>query len=259
MNALPDFRIQPQPDDTTCGPTCLQAVYAFYGDPISLDSVIQEVEALDSYGTLAVLLANHALERGYRATIYTYNLHVFDPSWFRGEEEVDLSDKLQAQAAVKAAPRLSFITASYLRFLDLGGRLRFRELTPELIRTQLRKGHPILTGLSATYLYQSPREIGDHQVLYDDLRGTPSGHFVVLCGYEPEAREILIADPLLENPAFAPHLYRVPIHRVLGAILLGVLTHDANLLILTPGGRDPRTGRPDRGRHTGIKPGTEPR
>jgi hypothetical protein len=257
MNALPDFTIQPQPDDTTCGPTCLQAIYAYYGDPIPLGSVIQEVEALESRGTLAVLLAIHALERGYHATIYTYNLHVFDPSWFRPEAEVDLAEKLRAQAAVKDAPRLPFVTESYLRFLELGGRLRFRELTPELVRTQLRGGRPILTGLSATYLYQSPREIGDHQVLYDDLRGTPAGHFVVLCGYASESREVLVADPLLENPAFSPHLYRLPIHRVLGAILLGVLTHDANLLILTPGGGGPPTDLVSRGQPTGTEPGRE--
>jgi hypothetical protein len=257
MNALPDFTIQPQPDDTTCGPTCLQAIYAYFGDPIPVTAVIQEVEALESRGTLAVLLAIHALERGYHATIYTYNLHVFDPSWFHDEGKVDLAGKLQAQLAVKHAPRLAFVTACYLRFLELGGCLRFRELTPELIRTQLRKGNPILTGLSATYLYQSPREIGDHKVQYDDVRGTPAGHFVVLCGYEPESREVLVADPLLENPAFSPHLYRLPIHRVLGAILLGVLTHDANLLILTPGGGGPPTGLVDRGRPTGNETGTE--
>jgi len=36
-------------------------------------------------GTLAVNLANHALRRGYRALIVTYNLTVFDPSWFRAD------------------------------------------------------------------------------------------------------------------------------------------------------------------------------
>jgi hypothetical protein len=70
------------------------------------------------------------------------------------------------------------------------------------------------------------------------VAGHPAGHFVVLCGYDPESREVLVADPLRENPAFEPHLYRVGIQRVLGAVLLGVLTHDANLLVLTPPDRD---------------------
>ena len=36
--------ILPQPDELTCGPTCLHAVYRYYGDDISLDQVIAEVD-----------------------------------------------------------------------------------------------------------------------------------------------------------------------------------------------------------------------
>jgi ABC-type bacteriocin/lantibiotic exporter with double-glycine peptidase domain len=75
MTVLPDFRIEPQPDDTTCGPTCLQAIYRFHGDPVSLDRVIREVETLETAGTLAVLLALHALESGIRR----HHLHLQPP------------------------------------------------------------------------------------------------------------------------------------------------------------------------------------
>ena len=85
-----------QPDDITCGPACLHSVYDYYGDTISLQQVITEVKSLKSGGTLAVLLANHALKRGYKATIFTYNLHVFDPTWFAEKES--LAEKLKAQA-----------------------------------------------------------------------------------------------------------------------------------------------------------------
>ena len=71
-----------QPDDTTCGPTCLHAVYGYYGDEAELDQVIQETVRLEHGGTLALLLGCHALRRGYQATIYTYHLQVFDPTWF---------------------------------------------------------------------------------------------------------------------------------------------------------------------------------
>ncbi len=228
------LEILPQPDDTTCGPTCLHAVYGFHGLRLPLDQVIREVVPLESRGTLAVLLACHALEQGFRAVIYTYNLHVFDPSWFRPDAP-PLADQLRAQAREKTDQKLQFATEAYLRFLSLGGELRFRELTTELIRGHLRKNRPILTGLSATYLYGTPREIGDEPTEYDSIRGTPAGHFVVLCGYDPEARKILVADPLLENPhAPSAHHYWVGIQRVLGAILLGVLTYDANFLVVKP-------------------------
>ena len=76
-----ELEMLPQPDDTTCGPTCLHAVYRYYDDPVPLPQLIDEVEPLSTGGTLAVSLACHALRRRYRATIYTYNLTLFDPTW----------------------------------------------------------------------------------------------------------------------------------------------------------------------------------
>jgi len=218
-----------QPDDTTCGPACLHSVYEYYGDSISLQQVITEVKSLKGGGTLAVLLGNHALKRGYKATIYTYNLHVFDPTWFA--KDVDLSEKLKAQAAVKREEKLVFATQGYLDFLESGGKLLFEDLTIGLIRSYLKKSIPILTGLSSTYLYRSVRENpGNDQD--DDIVGIPTGHFVVLCGYDKEKREVLVADPYKMNPVSNDHYYMVSIARLLGAVLLGILTHDANLLII---------------------------
>ncbi|MFH1021272.1 MAG: C39 family peptidase, partial [Pseudomonadota bacterium] len=82
MEAFLDVAILPQPDLITCGPTCLHAVYQYYGDDITLTKVIDEVKSLETGGTLDVFLACHALRRGYKARIYTYNLQVFDPTWF---------------------------------------------------------------------------------------------------------------------------------------------------------------------------------
>ena len=72
----------PQPDDRTCGPTCLHAVYAFHGDGLPLEQVIREVRQLEDGGTLGVILGEHALRRGYDVSLHTYNLRVFDPTWF---------------------------------------------------------------------------------------------------------------------------------------------------------------------------------
>jgi hypothetical protein len=223
--------ISVQPDDTTCGPACLHSVYEYYGDSISLQQVVTEVKSLKGGGTLAVLLANHALGRGYRTTIYTYNLHVFDPTWFTAKE--DLAEKLKAQATVRNDEKLSFATQGYLEFLARGGELLFEDLTIGLIRHFLKKSVPILTGLSSTYLYRSVRENPDND-LDDNIAGFPTGHFVVLCGYDREKREVLVADPYKMNPVSNDHYYMVSIARLLGAVLLGILTHDANLLIIEP-------------------------
>jgi len=78
-----ELDILPQPDETTCGPTCLHAVYRYYGyDDAGLERVVSEVVPLETGGTLAVWLACHALPRGFSAVIYSYNVQLFDPTWF---------------------------------------------------------------------------------------------------------------------------------------------------------------------------------
>ena len=228
-----DLEILTQPDDSTCGPTCLHAVYRYFKDSVSLDDVIAEVPRLAGGGTLAVNLANHALRRGYRALIVTYNLTAFDPSWFSGERP-DLAERLRAQAIAKADPKLSSATEAYLEFLRLGGRIAMDDLSPGLLRGWLEQGKPILTGLSASFLYRSAREIGDEMLVEDDVRGVPTGHFVVLCGWDAERRQVRVADPNCDERLRPEPVYWAHVEHVMNAILLGVLTYDADLLVLDP-------------------------
>jgi hypothetical protein len=228
-----DVSIKAQPDDVTCGPTCLQGVYQFFGDDILLKEVIDEVSQLSTGGTLAVLLGNHALSRGYGATIYTFNLTVFDPSWFR--KGVSLADKLKEQAQAKPNnKRLKMATKAYLTFLASGGEIKYEELTPALIKSYLSREIPILTGLSATYLYNTPREIGDVDITYNDITGEPTGHFVIVNGYNPDSRQVYIADPLKSNPISEKQYYKVSFRKMITSIMLGVVTYDANLLMIYP-------------------------
>lgn len=189
---------------------------------------------LDAGGTLAVELACHALRRGYRATIATYNLVLFDPTWF-GSPGADLAERLQRQARAKDEAKLLRATASYLLFLQLGGRVVFEDRVRGLLQRRLEAGHPVLTGLSATYLYRASRERSEDDVP-DDIRGTSAGHFVVLTGYDAMHDTVRVADPYLANPVADGHLYDVPMERLIGAIFLGVLTYDANLLFIEPNG-----------------------
>lgn len=232
------LEILPQPDLETCGPTCLQAVFRFFGDEIPLEEVIREVPRLKEGGTLAVSLGCLALKRGYRAAIFTNNLQVFDPTWFVADEP-DLRDRLKAQMQFKTNRKLREATLTYLEFLDLRGEIYFENLNARLIRRYLDRSIPILTGLSATYLYQCARELGTE---YDDIRGEPVGHFVVVCGYDHVTRQVLVADPLLPNPVSESHQYVVGMDRLIGAILLGILTYDSNILLIEPnqaGGEKP--------------------
>lgn len=226
------FIVEQQPDDITCGPACLHGLYRHYGDNVSLASVIADIHTLDRGGTLDVFLANHALRRGYDVTIFTYNFDLFDPTWFALPNE-EIRARLAAQAKVKPWRRLQTATRGYDEFLQLGGTLKLRDLEPSLLRKFLKRGTPLITGLSATYLYRVIRDIPESNV-DDDVRGEPVGHFVVLTGYRRATREIFIADPLKANPLVGSRYYAVNVHRLIGAILLGVMTYDANLLIIEP-------------------------
>ena len=230
--------ILPQPDETTCGPTCLHAVYRYWGDHDALGDIIFRMGKLQHGGTFAVLLACDALQRGYRATIYTYNLNVFDPTWFV-RSGVDVAARLQQQREIKMDYRLQQATKGYLDFLALGGRLRLIDLTRSLIQGLLRRRQPIITGLSSTCLYRVAREYGPDDVP-DDVRGLPSGHFVIIAGFDESRRKVLVLDPYQKNPYGGLHEYWLGIDRVINAVLLGIVTHDANLLIIHP--RHPNRG-----------------
>jgi len=227
--------ILPQPTETTCGPTCLHAVYRYFEDPVPLPRVIAEVPEIEGGGTLGVLLACHALERGYTATIYSYNLQIFDPTWSQLAAPL-IAEKLRLQAEFKHAVRgFAVATEAYLKFLHLGGRLRFDVLSLGLIRRLLKRSIPVLCGLSATYLYNSAREyfVGNNGVS-DDIRGETQGHFVMLAGYDRDGRTVRVADPYLTNPAGKGQYYHVKIDRLLCSILLGSLTYDSDLLVIAP-------------------------
>lgn len=228
------FDIQSQPDDVTCGPTCLQALYHYYGDKVDIKDLIREVKQLKSGGTLAVMLGNHALKRGYKAHIYSYNLNVFDPSWFKHSSRKIVSFLKQQIEFKKKRRKLQIASKAYIKFLESGGEVHYHELDDTLIKSYLKKSIPILTGLSATYLYNTPREIPQFDI-YDSIKGEPAGHFVVISGYDEDKDCVYLADPMTPNPLSKGNVYSVRFTRLINSIMLGIVTYDANLLIIEPG------------------------
>src|SRR5438105_12152535 len=72
-------RTLPQPDEVTCGPTCLHAVYRYWGEAEVLTDVIARMHRLEHGGTFPVYLGCDALRRGYRAAVSSHSVTVFDP------------------------------------------------------------------------------------------------------------------------------------------------------------------------------------
>ena len=227
-----NFDLKAQPDMVTCGPTCLHALYQHYNDDISLKQVIQEVKQIKTGGTLAVMLGDHALQRGYNAHIYTYNLNVFDPTWFKFSSRKMIELLKQQIRSKRNKRKLITECKAYIEFLEAGGKVKYAELNEELIKSYLQKSIPILTGLSATYLYGTPREIGETNK-YHSIKGEPVGHFVVINGFDGKNDIVYLADPMNPNPLKSQY-YNVKFDRLINSILLGIVTYDANLLIIEP-------------------------
>jgi hypothetical protein len=57
---------------------------------------------------------------------------------------------------------------------------------------------------------------------------------VVIAGYNAPQRRVLVADPYQPHPYGSTNEYWISIDRAVGAVLLGIVTHDANLLIVYP-------------------------
>jgi len=234
-----EFKIQAQPDDESCGPTCLHSIYKHYGLDITYDEVVSQVERSISGGTLAPLLGKHALQSGFKATLYVNNLQLYDPTWFNEDGSSDvgnLKEKLMQQMRVKRNKVLFRGTHAVLDFLTLGGAIRFKTFSVDLLSQYFDRGIPVLTGLSSTYLYNSSRELftKEGKSVLDNIRGQPCGHFVVLCGFDKN-RQVIVADPFMANPMSGNNYYTVSCQRLINAIMLGVVTLDGNLLIIEPG------------------------
>jgi hypothetical protein len=225
-----------QPDDVTCGPTCLRKVYSFYGIDTTLDEVIGSLERNEDGGTLAVFLGISALKRGFRARIYSYDLRIFDPTWFGLGPEA-LAEKILARFPYLDDAKRLQAAGAYIRFLKMGGELCFDELTPALLKSIIDREHPVLAGLSATYLYRYSRERWDRvtgRAMDDDVRGEPTGHFVVISGYEQWGRRLVVRDPFEHVPNSDDGRLVVDAERLTNAILLGDVTYDAVLLEVWP-------------------------
>src|SRR5665647_130647 len=119
-----ELTILPQPDDTSCGPTSLHAVYRYYNLEVELAQLIADISSLETGGTLAVYLGIDALQRGMDATLYSYNLKMFDPTW-AGLAPSVLIDKLEQQQEFKKKKRFFQASQAYITFLRLGGIILF--------------------------------------------------------------------------------------------------------------------------------------
>jgi hypothetical protein len=225
-----DITVAPQPTDTTCGPTCLEALYSYYGVTDFKGPLIDQIDYDEDGGTLGVNLGIDALKRNFSVDIYTHNLKVFDPTWFNLAQK-DLELKLRKQQQASKDKKTVTASGYYADFIKNNGQILFRNLNIDFLYQLLKNNGPIICGLSSTYLYQCERETNDN-LIYDDINGMPQGHFVVICGITGDKSHVFIADPFDNNPTFGGQKYWVDIQHFINSVLIGVITYDANFIVI---------------------------
>ena len=67
-----DVTMRRQPNETTCGPTCLHAIYDYYEDAVALEQVIAETPTIDNGGTYAAVPRLPRAE----ARLHRHDVHV---------------------------------------------------------------------------------------------------------------------------------------------------------------------------------------
>ena len=70
--------------------------------------------------------------------------------------------------------------------------------------------------------------------IYDSIKGEPAGHFVVISGYDEDKDCVYLSDPMEPNPLGKGQVYSVSFTRLINSIMLGIVTYDANLLVIEP-------------------------
>lgn len=219
--------IEPQPTIVACGPTCLHAVYRYFGREISIATIVDEVNHKVVEGCFDGALGVHAICAGLSARIASVNLRVLDPSWFVGH---GIREALVAAGNKTSELSLKNAALAYAAFVNAGGELALGGITFESIVNSISRSIPVIVGLSSTFLYRSRRSS------ITDGEETSVGHFVVVTGVDVKQRMVSIADPLSENPAGLGAYYDLPWDQLLSCICLGALTNDGAALIVWPPG-----------------------
>lgn len=213
---VPRFKQKP----FTCGPSALQQILAYYGVKKSLNEILKNFKMYE-YGTWDFDLLSYVLRLGFKAEITTYNLDIFDPTWFKLSRK-KLIKKLKSRLKY-AKPFHKQGIRSCIRFLELGGRIRFKIITEKIIKDYLRKKIPVIACFCFTALWKCKRAYSKktkkgYKSISNDIRGVPEGHFIVISGYAKD--KFFVTDPSYNIPVSKTGKYSVPIKDLIAYILM---------------------------------------
>ncbi|MBN1900523.1 hypothetical protein JW926_04265 [Candidatus Sumerlaeota bacterium] len=220
-----DIAPEIQPDDISCGLSCLKMVLDYYDQEQDMQALSEICPPLYDIGLFDSQLGKTAIDLGFDVTIYTYNYRIFHPIWNRLHLS-DLIGKLVIKQACAMTPHQALSARHYIEYLQKGGELLFYPLSKELILAHLDQEIPVIAALDMSFLY-------DCVAFYDEFSEYRATHFVIIHGYDPKRNVFHVCDPWHSIPI--PHengRYAVDADRVINAIFLGQDRNDSSLIVI---------------------------
>ncbi len=230
---------QYQPTNTTCSPTALSTLLGHYGNKISpLDVEAKVPQSIndkgEKIGTINQQLATWCLTRGYNVTLYTFDCQIIDQSWGKLETN-KLIERMKLRKNGWVVPGMGEewtkrYTQAYIDFIIAGGKLHIQPAVTTVLLYDLLKTGPFLPCVSYSTLYGEARSrnIGEIEVVTDDVNGRATNHSIVVYGND-ESGNFVIADSWKK-----PGLHTIEPERLLAAISTAQIECDNLLFQIQP-------------------------
>ena len=170
-----------QQQSKTCGLACLRMIFSNFSDYISEKELVKQVK-VHSFGIFSTDLAIIALKKGYKTTLYTFNLPLFS------KYNIEFGTLVNLKLIRKISPKPSSKKAydSIKNYLKYGGVLYYDYPRLELLEKYLDQEWPCLISFNTA-------STGKYYKKWDN------GHYNVVHGIDKHHVNILDPDPWEEN------------------------------------------------------------
>jgi hypothetical protein len=220
-----------------CMQTSATQLLSFFDPTVKVEDVIKEVpvyvENSEKIGTSPGHLGAYFVQKGYKTTVYIFDVELFDLSWesSSGIEIIKLLKRRQEYIPANSwlAKYHHILVDGWELFVKAGGSFAQPPLSKQLIIDLLTKS-PILVMVNSTYLnHQSKQQYNKNEDKFEDdaIKGRSLTHGVTCAGYKDD--KFLIVDP--DPPAgIEQHRWIESDHLI--ASIMAAQTESDNLLMV---------------------------
>lgn len=173
-----------------CGPISVYTIHQFFGTTITTAEILKDLGVSTKTSTFPSQLAQHLRSFPYDVQLLTSCSYLVSPHWI-GKSSLFIAEELQQWLVHhKRSPWRK--GAQFLRdYLASGGMIKIINLTTHILDEYLEGGYLILACLEESWLWGRRKIVG--KAFFDDVKGSPRGHFVVL--FDGNDHEYAISDP----------------------------------------------------------------